>query len=149
MDLLVFEIGHNCSIPPNPQVQARFYVAAARHASSGDGNAVRTLFLYFCPAEAPVREKMGFSVQKKTAVEQVEAVLGRPFAAVLEAQEMGEAVSMVVDAVLESAAKVAEGAASEEAGAAAAARPRAPGRRGASTRVRALLAKDDDDDDEP
>lgn len=127
---------------------------AARHAdSSGGSNAVRTLFLYFCPAEAPVREKMGFSVQKKTAVEQVEAVLGRPFAAVLEAQEVADATSMVVAAAIESAAKGADGAASEEAGAAAAAaaaRPRAPGRRrGASTRVRTLLAKDDDDDDEP
>lgn len=129
-------------------------MAATRGA---DGSNSKTLFLYHCPAEAPVREKMGFSVHKKTVVEQVEALLGRPFAAVFEAQEVADAASAVVAAAAAAATPESalaagaglEGVVSEGAGAGVAvARPRAPGRRGASTRVRTLLAKDDEGEEE-
>lgn len=117
----------------------------------GSDGPLQLLFLYFCPSEAPVRHKMGYSVQKKTVVEQAEHVLGRPFTAVLEAQEMADVVSALVGAMTESLAGAEGGAAAGAAVAAvvtvvAASRPQAPGRRGASTRVKTLLAKDDSDD---
>lgn len=123
---------------------------ATRLQGSEDGP-LQLLFLYFCPSEAPVREKMGHSVQKKTVVEQVEALLGRPFTAVLEAQELADVALALVGATTESSAGAGagEGAAAGAgvAGVAAVAgssRPRAPGRRGASTRVKTLLGEDDD-----
>jgi hypothetical protein len=132
--------------------EARFIIAATRRVSEA---APQLLFLYFCPAEALVRQKMGYSVQKKAVVEQVEAVLGRPFSAVVEAQELADVASALTaptaaagDAgALEDGVSGAAGAAAG-AGAGAVggdARPKAPGRRGASTRVKTLLAKDEDD----
>lgn len=88
---------------------------------------------------------MGYSVQKKTVVDQAEDLLGRPFTAIIEVQELADVASALVAAANESPATAGEGAA-VGAGAAVAApsRPRAPGRRGASTRVKTLLGEDDD-----
>lgn len=130
---------------PDLQAQARFYVLATRHQGSDDGP-LQLLFLYFCPGEAPVREMMGYSVQKKTVVDQAEGLLGRPFTAIIEAQEMADVASALVAAATESPATAGEGAAAGAGAVAAASRPRAPGRRKASTLVKTLLAKDDNDD---
>lgn len=128
------------------QAEPRFFVIATRS---------RTLhFIYFCPAEAPIRLKMSYSVQKKTTVEKAEAALGRPFDAVVEAQELGD----VAAALLSPAAGVGEGdeppaeapvttTTTAATAATATARPRAPGRRGASTRVKLLMGKEEDEED--
>lgn len=127
---------------PSPQAEARFFVVA-----TGSCGTHKLVFLYYCPAEAPVRSKMSYSMQKRNTVLQAEAALGRPFDAVVEAQEVADVTSALVEAAAadglsRTAETAANGGAAE---AVAASRPKAPGRR-ASTRVKLLMGKDDDED---
>jgi hypothetical protein len=150
------------SIVLNKQAEARFLIAATHSSSSSSSSTAETtplqlLFLYYCPADAPARQKMGYSVQKKAVVKQVETLVERPLTAVLEVQELADVASALVAAAA-SADQTAPAAALENGGgdgdgsapggaATAIVRPRAPGRR-ASTRVKTLLTKDDDDDED-